>query len=188
MPSVPVNKGLRKALLFSVNAYPEPLDSLDSEGGDSTSYSHCIFPLINQLIAGIMHPCACAFPRVRASCCSCNALRPLSINLAVVIFSDRDSRPLLIFRTRLSCPGNEFRRPVLSSECFIMFILILSPLKQTPVIRLSLHLTLRSDGSFLFRVRAGFGLAFPTLGKSPDDQFLNLVPRVLAGKRTWKRG
>lgn len=47
MPSVPVNKGLRKALLFSVNAYPEPLDSLYSEGGDSTSYSHCIFPLIN---------------------------------------------------------------------------------------------------------------------------------------------
>lgn len=43
MPSVPVNKGLRKAQLFSVNTYPEPLDSLDGEGGDSTSYSHCIF-------------------------------------------------------------------------------------------------------------------------------------------------
>ena len=58
---------------------------------------------------------------------------------------------------------------------------ILSPLKQTPVIRLSPHLTLRSDGSFLFRVRADSGLAFPTSGQSPDDQFLNLVPRVLAG-------
>ena len=46
------------------------------------------------------------------ACCSCNALRPLTINLAVVIFSDRDSKPLLIFRTRLSCPGDEVRRRV----------------------------------------------------------------------------
>ena len=27
-----------------VISYLEPLDSLDSEGGDSTCYSHCFFP------------------------------------------------------------------------------------------------------------------------------------------------
>ena len=44
MPSVPVNKGLRKALLFSVNAYPEPLDSWTARGAILLPILTAFFP------------------------------------------------------------------------------------------------------------------------------------------------
>ena len=85
-------RGGRFYFLFSLHFFPWLISSLQEL---------CTLALAHSL--GFAH-----------ACCSCNALRPLSINLAVVIFSDRDSRPLLIFRTRLSRPGDEFIRPVLS--------------------------------------------------------------------------
>lgn len=44
MPSVPVNKGLRKALLFSVNAYPEPLDFWTARGAILLPILSAFFP------------------------------------------------------------------------------------------------------------------------------------------------
>ena len=98
MPSVPVNKGLRKALLFSVNRSSHtqnPWTLWTARGAILLAILTAFFPWLISLSQEL---CTRAHSLgFEHACCSCNALRPLTINLAVVIFSDRDSRPRTTF-------------------------------------------------------------------------------------------